>query len=80
MPEITTERLALLEKKERAHDDYLYALRGIRARAARFERRGIEDPLVPTEPLAAALWGYKRCLTDMALAIVQASRSREDER
>jgi hypothetical protein len=68
---ISPKRLSLLEQKERAHDDYLTALRVMRAQAARRElaaKADMNDQLF--------VRGYRAALKDFAWAICQAAESR----
>lgn len=84
MPNITAARLEQLEKKERAHDDYMAATKDVRAKLVALEleygpHRAARNTDVINDPLRhpAFLSGYRCCLRDFAQAIVEASASRE---
>ena len=64
-------RLADLEAKERAHDDYLAATRmmGQRARLQWQDRPGFDDVYAS---------GYSQCLRDFCQLVVDVSRMRDD--
>ena len=70
---ISPGRLYLLEQKSVAHDDYLAALKLMRASAARRElaaKADIDDQLF--------VRGYRAALKDFALAIVATAESRHE--
>jgi len=79
---VNDKRLLELEKKERAHDDYLAGLRILKARAAAIdlEVRGLRDPdVTPRENRDAFARGYRQALNDISVAILAASQARGDE-
>lgn len=57
---IPVARLELLERKERAHDDYLAAMKEVRANLARYQ----------LGPDFVWLEGYRKALRDLSLAIL----------
>jgi hypothetical protein len=70
---IAPDRLRLLEAKERAHDDYLSALKVMRAKAGDIDLQTQRLGLDQSYSL-----GYRQALKDFALAILRASESRND--
>lgn len=82
---MTPKRLAQLEAKEKAHDDYLIAIRHLQAQAAsvELEARGIREPDLLASIDSDDRWtfaqGYRQALRDIAYAIVAAGQERHDQ-
>ena len=64
---VTTHRLDELERKERAHDDYLHGVRTVRLRGLDVGDGRMTDQYRE---------GYRRALVDLAEAIIKAQAQR----
>lgn len=80
---ITSDRLEELERKERAHDDYLLAIQETSQLAAKVElnARNGNNPYgrqIPEDPFWAFAVGYRAAIRAFNEALLQASQRRAD--